>query len=96
MDAMRPNLNVIINGNLLFTQENAYLPAAKVTSNNYLGKSNWANDMSDYDLRDELFQGSIFDFRMYSSVVSEAKGKRILQWGMRKLGMDNSFVSVTG
>lgn len=95
MDAMRPNLNVIINGNLMFTQENAYLPAAKVTSNNYLGKSNWANDMSDYDLRDELFQGSIFDFRMYSSVVSETKGKRILQWGMRKLGMDNSFVSVT-
>jgi len=96
MDSMRPSLNVIINGNLMFTQENAYLPAAKVTSNNYLGKSNWANDMSDYELRDELFQGSIFDFRMYSSVVSEAKGKRILQWGMRKLGMDNSFVSVTG
>lgn len=91
MDAMRPDLNVIINGNLVFTQEQAYLPAAKVTSHNYLGKSNWANDFSDYELRDELFQGSIFDFRMYSKVVSETKGKRILQWGMGKLGLDNSF-----
>lgn len=96
MDAMRPDLNVIINGNLVFTQENAYLPAAKVTSNNYFGKSNWSNDFSSYDLRDELFQGSMFDFRMYSSLVSETKGKRILQWGMGKLGLDNSFASVIG
>jgi hypothetical protein len=94
MDAMRPNINVMINGNLMFTQESGYLPQAKVTSNNYLGKSNWANDFSNYELRDELFQGSIFDFRMYSNVVSETKGKRILQWGMGKLGLDNSFVTV--
>lgn len=96
MDAMRPDLNVHINGNLVFTQEQAYLPAAKVTSKNYLGKSNWANDFSDYELRDELFQGSLFDFRMYSKTVSESKGKRILQWGAGKLGLDNSFSSVSG
>ena len=94
MDAMRPSINIVINGSLMFTQESAYLPQAKVTSHNYLGKSNWANDFSNYELRDELFHGSIFDFRMYSSVVSETKGKRILQWGMRKLGMDNSFSTV--
>ena len=93
MDAMRPDLNVIINGNLVFTQEQGYLPQANVTSNNYLGKSNWANDFSDYELRDELFSGSIFDFRMYSGLVSETKGKRILQWGMGMLGMDNSYAS---
>ena len=87
MDAMRPDLNVVINGNLVFTQEAAYLPQAKVTTHNYLGKSNWANDFSDYELRDELFNGSIFDFRMYSAAVSETKGKRILQWGMNKLGL---------
>ena len=92
-DAMRPDLNVIINGNLVFTQEQSYLPQAKVTSHNYLGKSNWANDFSLYELRDELFQGSIFDFRIYSSVVSETKGKRILQWGLGKLGLDNSYAS---
>lgn len=92
-DAMRPDLNVIINGNLVFTQEQGYLPQAKVTSHNYLGKSNWANDFSVYELRDELFKGSIFDFRMYSSPVSETKGKRILQWGLGKLGLDNSYAS---
>jgi len=94
-DAMRPDLNVIINGNLVFTQEQGYLPQAKITSHNYLGKSNWANDFSMYELRDELFKGSIFDFRMYSSVVSESKGKRILQWGMDKLGLDNSYAATT-
>ena len=93
MDAMRPDLNVIINGNLVYTMEQGYLPQAKVTSNNYLGKSNWANDFSDYELRDELFSGSIFDFRMYSGLVSETKGKRILQWGMGMLGLDNSYSS---
>jgi hypothetical protein len=45
-------------------------------------------------LRDELFSGSMFDFRMYSSALPEAKIKRILQWGSNKLGMDNSFTSV--
>jgi len=92
-DAMRPDLNVIINGNIVFTQAQGYLPQAKVTSHNYFGKSNWANDFSMYELRDELFKGAIFDFRMYSSVVSESKGKRILQWGMGKLGLDNSYAS---
>jgi hypothetical protein len=96
MDAMRPDLNVYVNGNLIFTQEAGYLPQAKITSNNYFGKSNWANDFSGYELRDELFNGSIFDFRMYSAALPESKVKRILQWGMNKLGMDNSFSSVSG
>lgn len=95
MDAMRPDLNVYVNGNLTFTLEQGYLPQAKVTSNNYLGKSNWANDFSGYELRDELFSGSMFDFRMYSTALPEVKIKRILQWGSNKLGMDNSFSSVT-
>jgi hypothetical protein len=94
-DAMRPDLNVIINGNIVFTQSQGYLPQAKITSHNYFGKSNWANDFSMYELRDELFKGAIFDFRMYSSVVSESKGKRILQWGLGKLGLDNSYASTT-
>jgi len=96
MDAMRPDIQVYVNGNLAFTQLAGYLPQAKITSNNYLGKSNWMNDASSYELRDELFSGSMFDFRMYSSPLPESKVKRILQWGMGKLGMDNSFSSVTG
>jgi hypothetical protein len=96
MDAMRPDLQVWVNGNLLFTQQEGYLPQAKVTSNNYLGKSNWANDFSQYELRDELFSGSIFDFRMYTAPMTEAKVKRTLQWGLGKLGLDSSFETVSG
>jgi hypothetical protein len=96
MDAMRPDLHVYVNGNLLFTQQEGYLPQAKVTSNNYLGKSNWMNDLGQYELRDELFSGSLFDFRVYTAPMSEAKVKRTLQWGMGKLGLDTSFESVSG
>jgi hypothetical protein len=94
-DAMRPDLNVYINGSLMFTQENGFLPQAKVTTHNYLGKSNWANDTSQYELRDELFSGKIFDFRMYSQSLGETKIKRITQWGLGKLGLDTSFLSVS-
>jgi hypothetical protein len=58
-----------------------------VTQKNYFGKSNWADNSSAYELRDELLSGSIFDFRMYTSALSETKIKRILQWGMGKLGL---------
>lgn len=94
-DAMRPDLQVWVNGNLLYVHEQGYLPQAKTTTHNYLGKSNWMNDASEYELRDELFQGSIFDFRMYSAALSEAKIKRILQWGMGRLGLDNSYAVAT-
>jgi hypothetical protein len=94
-DAMRPDLQVWVNGNLLYVHESGVLPQAKTTSHNYLGKSNWINDSSEYELRDELFEGSLFDFRMYSSQLSEAKIKRILQWGMGRLGLDNSYAADT-
>jgi hypothetical protein len=94
-DAMRPDLQVWLNGTLAFTQESGALPQTKVTSNNYLGKSNWTNASSEYELRDELFSGSIFDFRMYNTPLGETKIKRILQWGMGKLGLDNSFATAT-
>jgi hypothetical protein len=87
MDAMRPDLNIFINSNLVYTQEQSYLPQTKTTSNNYLGKSNWANDSSGYELRDELFSGSMFDFRMYSGLVSQAKGKQMYAWGSKMLGL---------
>lgn len=96
MDAMRPDLLVYINGSLMYVQESGFLPQAAVTSNNYLGKSNWANASSEYELRDELFSGSMFDFRMYDAPMSETKIKRTLQWGLGKLGLDSSFYTVTG
>ena len=87
MDAMRPDLMVYVNGNFLYTKENAFLPQAAVTKKNYIGKSNWADNSSGYELRDEMFNGSVFDFRMYTGALSETKIKRITQWGMDCLGL---------
>jgi hypothetical protein len=87
MDAMVPNIMVYVNGNYTYTKEGGCLPQAAVTQKNYIGKSNWADDSSGYELRDELLNGSVFDFRMYTSALSETKIKRILQWGMDRLGL---------
>jgi hypothetical protein len=59
-----------------------------VTSNNYFGKSNWANENSQYELRDELFSGSLFDFRMYSTTMSKRKLEQVRRWGSEQLGIE--------
>lgn len=80
-DATRPDLGIYINGELSFVQPSGYLPQSSSTTNNYIGKSNWANDTSTYELRDELFAGNMFDFRAYVSNLPEKKVKDIYTWG---------------
>jgi hypothetical protein len=87
MDALRPDIQVYLNGTETYTQESGFLPQSKTTSHNYLGKSNWTDAPGEYELRDELLNGAIFDFRIYNSALSENRVKRILQWGMDKLGI---------
>lgn len=87
MDALRPDIQVYLNGTQTYTQESGFLPQAAVTTHNYIGKSNWTDTPGEYELRDELFNGSIFDFRIYNAALSENRVKRILQWGMDKLGL---------
>jgi hypothetical protein len=89
MDALRPDIKLYINGNEIYTIESGFLPQRAVTSHNYLGKSNWTDASGEFELRDELLRGAIFDFRMYNIALSESRVKRILQWGMGKLGLDN-------
>ena len=88
MDALRPDIKLYINGNELYTLESGFLPQSAVTSHNYLGKSNWTDAPGEFELRDELLRGAIFDFRMYNIALSESRVKRILQWGMGKLGLN--------
>ena len=88
MDAMRPDILVYINGSMMYTQESGFLPQNAVTDHNYIGKSNWTDAAGEYELRDELFNGSLFDFRMYNSALSETKIKRTLQWGLDYLGLE--------
>jgi len=92
-DALRPNIQVWINGNLWFTQESGHLPQADITNKNYIGKSNWTDQEDLYELKDELFKGSIFDFRMYNGPLSEQKIKRTLQWGMELLGVTSDQIA---
>jgi hypothetical protein len=81
MDAVAPGLKVYVDGQDMYTLENGALPQAPVLSNNYLGKSNWASGISLYEMQDELFKGSMFDFRMYSAPLNPKKVAAIYQWG---------------
>lgn len=87
MDAMRPDIDIWVNGVKAGEQLAGFLPQNKSTTNNYLGKSNWANEDSLYEIRDELFQGNLFDFRMYSAPLSRERIDRIQMWGKDMLGL---------
>jgi hypothetical protein len=64
-DAFRPDMAVYINGQKVMEKESGWLPATSTMTNCYIGKSNWANDTSTFENRDELFKGRLFDFRAY-------------------------------
>ena len=86
-DSYRPDIGVYVNGTQVFIEPSGFLPQTKGSSNNYLGKSNWSNQTSTYELRDELFNGKLFDFRMYNSVLGDDKINKTIAWGKNKLGI---------
>lgn len=86
MDAVRPDIKFYINGNIVYTQESGYLPQSQYTEKNYIGKSNWTDQPGEYELRDELLKGSIFDFRMYTRPLDSAFIANIMRWGSPLLG----------
>ena len=56
-----------------------------LTSNNYIGKSNWENNETQYANKDERFRGALFDFRLYKTPMSQAKVDRTILWCKQKL-----------
>lgn len=86
-DSFRPDIAIYINGTQVYLQPSGYLPQARSTTNNYIGKSNWSNATTQYELKDELFSGKMFDFRMYKNVMSEEKIKKTISYGMNMLGI---------
>ena len=80
-DAFRPNIGIYVNGELVLKRPSGFLPSTGSMTNCYIGKSNWANGVSKYEDRDELFRGQMFDFRMYNTKVSEEFIKRSVAWG---------------
>ena len=86
MDAMRPDIDVYVNGDIVYTQESGRLPQAAITEKNYIGKSNWGDQPSGYELKDELLSGSVFDMRMYNAPLAQRKIQSMFEWGMDMLG----------
>ena len=94
-DAARPDIGVFVNGEMVFVQPSGYLPQPISTTNNYLGKSNWTDNTSTYELRDELFSGKLFDFRVYKTRMSDTKIRQTIRWGQELLGILPTDLSET-
>jgi hypothetical protein len=80
-DAFRPNYAVYVDGKRVSLKENGFLPATSGMTNCYIGKSNWYNSVSQFENRDELFKGRLFDFRAYRKSVSDALIEDSYDWG---------------
>lgn len=87
LDSFRPSIKVYVNGEDVYTKASGFLPQASTTTNNYLGKSNWLSDTSQYENKDELFRGSLFDVRGYKTPMSAKKIKDTVEWGKNLLGL---------
>ena len=88
-DPAKPGLKIYQNGQVVHTEEAAWLPQNNYTTNNYIGKSNWTNGLSPYENDDELFKGKIFDFRGYKTAMSDKKVKDTYKWGKIMIGQEN-------
>ena len=86
-DGVRPALQIWIDGMKAAEDAGGHLPQSSFTTNNYLGKSNWQRDSSQYENRPELFKGSLFDLRGYKQAVTEDKIKKTIRWGKLRLGI---------
>jgi len=87
-DPWKPALTIYANGEVVHREDAAWLPQTNYTSNNYIGKSNWADSSSGMENRDELFKGKLFDFRGYRTAMTEKKVKDTYAWGKKLLGLD--------
>ena len=86
-DPWKPSLRIYRDGELVHSEESAWLPQTNETTHNYIGKSNWQSQTSPYANADELFKGKLFDFRAYRTTVKEKKVKAMYEWGLTKLGL---------
>ena len=86
-DSFRPDIAIYMDGEQVFLEAAGWLPQASTTSNNYIGKSNWTNETSQYENKNELFKGSLFDVRGYKVPLSEKVIKDSIVWGKDKLGL---------
>jgi hypothetical protein len=87
MDVVRPVWHVYVDGKKVYENLDGFLPLKSYTQKNYIGRSNWEQQSSQFQDRDERFRGAMFDFRMYRIPMPPGKIKRTYEWGFEKLGM---------
>lgn len=87
-DAFRPDIGIYVNGEQVFVEPAGFLPQASTLSNCYVGKSNWTNVTSQYENKDELFKGKLFDFRAYKTPLAEKVIQESVSWGKKKLDVE--------
>ena len=86
-DSFRPDIVVYKNGKKAFVEPSGWLPQNSSTEKNYLGKSNWADDTSQYANKDELLKGALFDFRGYNQPLTKDVIEESYAWGKKHLGL---------
>ena len=79
--SFRPTWKIYIDGVNIYTHQEGHLPQANYTTKNYIGRSNWEDEQSQYS--DERFRGTLFDFRMYRVPLSEARIQKSIDWGSK-------------
>jgi hypothetical protein len=87
MDSFRPDIAIYINGKQVFLEPSGFLPQSSTLTNNYIGRSNWSNDTSQYENKDELFKGKMFDLRGYKVNLPQKVVEESYEWGRKKLGL---------
>ena len=85
--ALRPTWRVYIDGKMLYEEPDGHMPLKSYLTQNYIGRSNWEGDTSQYQDADERFRGAMFDFRLYRIPMSEGKIRRTVEWGRESLGL---------
>jgi hypothetical protein len=90
VEAFRPTWHIYVDGKKVFEQADGHMPLTSYTTKNYIGRSNWETDTSQYNDRDERFRGALFDFRLYRIPMSAPKIKTTWEWGLSKLGLNQT------
>lgn len=83
--SFRPTWQVYIDGKNVYEMADGHMPLKSYTNSNYIGRSNWEGQTSQYQDADERFKGSLFDFRLYRSPMSEKKIQKTVEWGKRRI-----------
>lgn len=87
-DSFRPDIAVYKNGRPVYLEPSGWLPQENATEKNYIGKSNWTDESSQYGNKDELLKGAVFDVRGYNVSLAESLIKSSFTWGRKMLGLE--------